>query len=227
MREKRQFPRVDLKNIPEDMKNILGATVSWPWQEVTHVHDVSHNGAALGAPTQQTLEAGQELDLQFRVDGFPKFKVTGVVARAGQHMVGFKFIAMDTQQRVNFERFLQGKIMGLNVRLVNPHFYGSNSPFTYWFHGPHEFNVFIWEQNGQIERAQIEMGTDVLEYVDRSFKIATKEATVGETEPLAKKGAVAALSLQDSLYKALEILSHVQESKELLAPLVRLLLEHQ
>jgi len=222
VKDKRQFPRIDLRSLPEEMVKILGASVAWPWKETTVVQDMSFSGAALAVPAKKTVTAGDELELEFLVEGLANFKSTVAVAWVGQHIVGVKFTAMDATDRLNFEKFLQSKVIGLGVRLVNPHFYGPNSQFTYWFHGPHEFNVFLWQKNGSIDQARIEMGADSLDYSDEKFQLSAKDP-----EPAGRATSASLqenLSLQETIRKALEILSQVQDSKELLAPLVRLLM---
>ena len=221
--EKRKFPRVDLNNLPADIKRMIGASVVWPWNETTSVIDLSHNGAALAVPKSKNIAPGEELDLQFVIDGFPKFRVASSIARAGEHIVGIKFLAMDTAARMQFEKFLQSKLIGLSVRLVNPHFYGPSDNFTYWFHGPHDFNVFIWEQAGHVERAMVEMGEDVLLYDGGSFRAGQKGLDQASNQQTWRDNPDG--NKMEDIHRALEILSQVQESKELLAPLVRLLVD--
>jgi hypothetical protein len=221
--DKRRFPRVDFRKIHPNMQQILGATAQWASGEQTAVFDLSHTGAAVGVPKNNPVSPGEQVALQFHIEKAESASAQCHIVRVGEHVVGVQFTSMDTASRLKFEKFLQSKLMGLSVRLVNPHFYGAKEDFTYWFHGPQDFNVFIWEQKHKVLRALVELGRELLHFENGQFSEGQKTNDPSDTEGEWTRKNITEMT--PLMRKTLEILSQVQESKELLEPLIHVLVQ--
>ena len=219
--DKRKFPRVDFKKFKPDVQKIIGAAVLWPSGETSPVFDLSHTGAALSSPKEQKLKVGDILKITFEIQGKKQADVSCKIVRVGEHVVGVQFAEMNTQARMSFEKFLQSKLMGLNVRLVNPHFYGAKEDFTFWFHGPNDFNVFLWKKGKGLGRVLVELGADLLLFENNEFSQGVKSNEPSDTDGRWVQKNIPGMNML--MQQTLEILTQVQESKELLEPFIEVL----
>lgn len=223
MIEKRKFPRVDLRQKEARLFDHIGARARWSDGSDTKVLDVSHTGAALERAKVSTLVPGQDMALDLLIPNQPAIPVECKVVRVGDHVVGVKFIHMETASRLVLENYLENKLIGLGVRLVNPHYYSPGQDFTYWFHGPHGFNLFIWEKERQVQRLLFELGDHAVAFENGHFA----EGGRSDNDVFADESWMRQRLLHGTARTemCLEILSQVQESKELLTPVVDLLLK--
>lgn len=217
--EKRKFPRIAVKTTHPDVPHLGGVSALWPGGEVSDVLDMSYTGAALSRPAKSAVAEQDRVRLEFRVQGTETVPIEAEIVRSGEHVVGVRFCELSTEARLCFEKFLKEKLLGLSLRLVNPHYYGSKLDFTYWFHGPNETNIFLWVEKKALKKAMIELGSEVLLFEDNTFS---------EGESSSEHGARSAKMLRSNVQggsalmkKVFELAAQVQEGRELLEPLLR------
>lgn len=153
---RRKFPRIFLVGL-EDLKELIGARVTWPDRQVVDVFDMSYSGASMKKPDRLELEPGKELMLLWEIAGSSPFPVPCKLVRGDEKMVAIQFLHLSTDALRIFDEFLNDKLLGRHTALVNPKFYGDNQTFKYWFHGPRDTNVFLWTEGERIDRATVEL----------------------------------------------------------------------
>lgn len=228
--------------------------VRWPTGEAMQVIDLSHSGAALKptgaielrAPrrtrnqasnqtTNQTKnEAGQsaltEIETLWSFPGQAPVVFVAQVIRLDP-TVALRFVRVSPAARLALANYLKEKLLGLSLKLVNPHYYGPDQKFSYWFQGPGETNVYLWHYKQYLFSARIELLGHVLEY-RKTEEPAGEELWAGELR-LGENGSqekLERLSRSDSadrswerLTEALQLLEQVQDSRELLNELIEAL----
>ena len=147
------------------------------------VFDMSYSGAALGQPEGKKVEAvGESLKLRLVTDS-EEAEVDALIIRATEKVIACEFSDISSTARVIIDRLVTDRIIGLNMQLIDPTHYSPQSDFTHWFHGPKETNLFLWEENGKLLRAQFDLNQSVLIYEEESFFFENKDINRG-TDPL-------------------------------------------
>ncbi len=163
--DRRRYPRVFLDKALEDFKEIMGVQVEWPHGDVGGVLDISYIGAALAKPAGLNLRFNESeiIPLSFQFSNFA-VKIRAQFVREISQALGVHFIDLGPEANLELEKFLKEKMIGLNTRFISTGHYSTNQSFSHWFHGPNDTNIFIWQKEGKIEKATIELSSQVLFY---------------------------------------------------------------
>lgn len=161
--DRRRYPRVFLDKSLGDFIEIMGVKVHWPNGDVGGALDVSYIGAALTKPAGLPIRftQGEELPLYFQFSENKVFLKSYFVREIPQ-AIGVYFSNLSPQANLAIEKFLKHKLIGTNTRLIPKNFYSREQTFSHWYHGPNDTNIFIWYENGKIEKATVELATQVL-----------------------------------------------------------------
>ncbi len=222
--DKRKFPRVQIANEKGELQKIMGVTVRWADGASSDVLDMSYSGAALSRPPGLKAAAGDTVSLDFQIDQQARTQISAQVVRVGEHVVAIHFQAISAAARVALEDFLRERLLGLSLRLINPHYYDAKEDFTYWFHGPNETNIFLWMKKKALGRAMVELGGQVLVYENEQF---SEGEMIGEGDDKAARMTSHQIKKMTPLmYAVLELIAHVQDGGELLDRLIHAL-QHQ
>ncbi len=152
------------------MKEIVGAKATWPDGQSVEIFDLSYSGASMRKPDALLFEKGKRLSLRLEIAGYSFFSQPCELVRSDEKMVAVRFQKLDTVALKIFDEFLNDKLLGLHMALVNPKFYGENQTFKYWFHGPRDTNVFLWVDGEKLSQASIELDEQFLEWNGLKFK---------------------------------------------------------
>ncbi len=166
---RRRFPRIVLPKDHNDLRQIIGIDAKIRTGERVPVLDLSYGGAALLLKDPVLKEkVGSSLDLQLIFNGSTHVPITAEVVRNSAAATGVRFFNMPAEARLEFDRFLNDQMLGLNTHQVRPELLTNSNRgdgLTCWYHGPKDTNIFIWQKHAQIERAVIELDYQVLEYI--------------------------------------------------------------
>lgn len=150
------------------LTQIAGATAKVVSENVdAPVVDLSHNGLAIRqyhekAPNElRPWVIGQSYDLEVSLGQTPSFKARGKLARFNEMIVAFEFEMLAAEARLNVDRFLDAKLVGLNMRAVDRAFFHAGQDFDFWYSGPRDTNFILWFQSGKLSRAQVQVAEKV------------------------------------------------------------------
>ncbi len=137
--------------------------------------DMSYRGAALSQPQRKKITKVGELitlDLKSSVDhGQLKAKVV----RVHDTGVGVHFKDVGPTTQVIIDRLVTDRIVGMNMKRMNPEDFGPQSDFDCWFHGPKGTNIYLWTENDFLSKVHFEMSSVSVIYEDDIFIFENKE----------------------------------------------------
>jgi hypothetical protein len=165
----RRYPRVFLTKGVQDFDRIMGVEVKWPSGYVTGILDISYIGAAIikSSKITEKFQRGDEVEFFFSFEGGKQnVAFDAEVIREDDKVLAVYFPELSLQARQALDDFLKLKLVGLNTKLVDSKYYIKEQGFDYWFHGPHQTNIFIWGTLDNIKKATIEMNYQVVTFED-------------------------------------------------------------
>lgn len=165
------------------LTQIAGATAKVIGENLdAPVVDLSHNGLALKQHSESVSSAsrpwviGQSYELEVALGQSPSFRARGKLARFNEMIVAFEFEQLSADGRVSVDRFLDAKLVGLNMRAVDRAFFHAGQDFDFWYSGPRDTNFILWFKNAQLSRAQVQVGDKVFWLKSREGETASWEA---------------------------------------------------
>jgi hypothetical protein len=152
---------------------------------------------------------------------FAPVAVQVALVRHSERVLAFEFSNMSTEGRLAIDKFLDPKMIGLNMRPVDSSFFSPGETFSLWYCGPRDTNFFLWMSGGKVDRSIIQMGED-------QFALAPSNVSgvrfVRQTSGGASKKEDAA-TIRVSVLFALDVALQVRDGGDAIAGLVKLLTE--
>ncbi len=189
------------------------------------VVDLSHNGVAIERFEISEAELPDPLrpePMVLNCGMLKPFSVQVAIARQSEQVLAFEFSEVSTDGRLTIDRFLDPKMIGLNMRAVDRSFFSPGETFSLWFCGPRDTNFFLWMSASKLDRAIIQLG-------DEQFTLAPSPGHGGvrfvrHNAPLTH-AADTSTELRDSVLFALDVSLQVKSGGDAIAGLVKLLTE--
>lgn len=170
--EKRKFRRVQVQSLGSSLS---GLTVEMKGTGLVSLYDISYGGAAFSQPEHQRVSlTGDLAEFDFFLNNQKAQNLTGKVVRLNQEMFAVEFIDPSSETKAFVDRLITNRMVGLNMNLIDPQFYRGKESFAYWFHGPKNTNLFLWENNGQLTKASLDMFDVALHWEGGLFQIDNK-----------------------------------------------------
>jgi len=189
------------------------------------VVDLSHTGVAIerGPITDVDLpDPAKPEPIVLNLGVLEPFSAQVSLARHSDRVIAFEFVDVSTDGRLTIDRFLDPKMIGLNMRAVDRAFFSPGETFSLWFCGPRDTNFFLWMNSGRLDRAIIQLG-------DEQFTLAPSAGpsrTVRFVRHNAAPSSVTSdLDLRDSVLFALDVALQVKDGGDAMSGLVKLLTE--
>ena len=189
------------------------------------VADLSHSGVAIERveiPENELPDATTPESVKLTLGLLEPFTVQVTLARHSDRVLAFEFVDVPTDGRLAIDRFLDPKMIGLNMRQVDRAFFSPGETFTVWFCGPRDTNFFLWMNSSRLERAIVQLGDD-------QFTLAPSAGAGTGIRFVRHNSAVGPVStdaeLRDSVLFALDVALQVKAGGESIAGLVKLLTE--
>lgn len=177
------------------------------------VYDISHTGLAIlreNMKDHEIPDSSVSEKISVQLGRYPSFDANAKVVRHSEKILAFEFEKISAQGRLAVDQFLDPKMVGLNMRVVDRSIYSSDETFSLWLCGPRDTNFFIWQkQSDQIDRALLQMGRE-------SIELAARDDLSAEVVSCTGKRA-------DLIYFALDVALQVQNGGPLIRGLVKLL----
>lgn len=163
LKNRREHIRVPVAGDWGDVQPLLGAALHWPNHETSPVFDLSYFGVAAGRPALYSPKADERMDLRIDLGKDASVPLKGRVAWTGDRVIGFQLDPLGIEARQALDDFLEDRLIGMNLRRVDRRHYGPFD-FSVWYHGPHNTNVFLWQElkTDKITKAEIELDGRVL-----------------------------------------------------------------
>ncbi|MBY0315857.1 MAG: PilZ domain-containing protein [Bdellovibrionales bacterium] len=170
--EKRKFRRVQVQSLGSSLS---GLTVQLIGTGPVELYDISYGGAAFSQPDHQKVSlTGETVELDFFLNGQKAQNLTGRVVRLTQDMFAVEFMDPSAETKAFVDRLITSRMVGLNMNLIDPQFYRGKESFSYWFHGPKNTNLFLWEDQGHLTKASLDLFDVALHWENGLFQIDNK-----------------------------------------------------
>lgn len=208
VKDRRKYQRVVV-----DMSEQLHLVVEGHGEAL--VFDMSYSGAAISQPKSKAVDTTSEsltLHLKTTVD---QATVPATIIRVGEDVIALSFDKISVDARIIIDRLVTDRIVGLNMQKIDPKYYSQNVDFTHWFHGPRDTNLYLWEEKGQLTRAQLELDSCSLIFSEDGFFFENKTI----------QGAKA-LNNQQITLKALAIVEQMDQENDSLIQFKKSLVSH-
>lgn len=230
----RRFPRIFLQKSNRPLSLILGAKCVWPTGDRLDVHDLSYVGAAFVRTQRTEPRVGEKLDLVMELVGLPPFEIPVEVARLTDKLIAVAFGPLTTEARQTLESFLHEKMIGVQVRGIDPKYFAKPGNFTHWFHGPNNTNIFLWYEEMKLKQATVEFGPDLLNFKGGVFTEADAEQYVDFEQDDYVKPVLERSQIKQTpagftalMGRILNMLSQVDDPERVLEPLLQAILERK
>lgn len=170
--ERRKHHRVQVESLGSSLS---GLEVQLAGVGPVELFDISYGGAAFSQPSHVKLSmTGETVSLDFSVNGQKAQTLTGKVVRLTGNHFAVEFMDATHSTKIFVDKLISNRMVGLNMNLVDPQFYRGTEGFSYWFHGPKSTNLFIWEEEGQLSKASLDLQDVALHWSEGQFQIDNK-----------------------------------------------------
>ena len=170
--DRRKYGRVKVQSLGA---TISGLQVVLMGAGEVELYDISYGGAALSQPVQNRLAiTGETVHVDFLINGQKAQNLSGKVIRLTQDMFAIEFIDASKETKMFVDTLISNRMVGLNMNLIDPQFYRGKETFAYWFHGPKSTNLFLWEDQGRLQRATLDLADVALHWNDGKFEVDNK-----------------------------------------------------
>jgi hypothetical protein len=151
VKDRRKYQRV----LVEPSSKVLQVTVTD--YGPTLVFDMSYEGAAFAQPKERKVESvDQPIRLHLKTD-VDEAAIAAKTVRVSDEVVAVHFKDISVAARIIIDRVVTDRIVGLNMALIDPKHYSAGADFSFWFHGPKDTNLYLWMQEGELVKAQMDM----------------------------------------------------------------------
>ena len=164
IKDRRKFVRVITKARQGQLEPIEQLSLTWESGEEAAIFDISYGGVACSAPSKENIKTG---DTKSFVVAFPNstpVKMAAEVAWVNDEFVGLNFEPLSVEARSSLNSFLDAKILGLSLRLIDQQFYAPNMTCQYWYQGDFGVNLYLWEDKGQVTKGEVEFDNSIVSF---------------------------------------------------------------
>ncbi len=133
--------------------------------ETFSVVDLSHTGIALlrtrgDSKVEPSPAGGPPEPMTITLGMFEPKSIQAQPVRSSDRVLAFELVSVPTDARLLIDRFLDPKMIGLNMRTVDRSYFSSGETFSLWYCGPRDTNFFLWMSGSKLERALLQLGDE-------------------------------------------------------------------
>lgn len=199
---RRKFKRVQVESLGASLSDL---TVQVSGIGTVNLYDISYGGAAFSQPPGKTISvSGDTLSLDFMIHGRSALLVSAKVVRLTEQVFAVEFLDNSQKAKSFVDRLISHRMVGLNMNLIDPSFYSGEKGFSYWFHGPKNTNLYLWEKDGALVRATLDLFDTALHWQDGLFQVENKMNHSVQENPQSS------FSSQEVFRQSAEILSQMR-----------------
>jgi hypothetical protein len=190
------------------------------------VVDLSHIGVAIRREEIQDQDLRNVSNLEpliLSLGSHPSFTTQARLIRYSDQIIAFEIVTVSNEGRKSIDKFLDPKMVGLNMRSIDRSFFSPEETFSKWYCGPRDTNFYLWISGSRIERAIIQLGdeTFALSNVNESEVRFVRQARYGAKLESGSESE----DLRNSVFFALDVALQIKEGGDSIRGLVKLLTE--
>lgn len=192
------------------------------------VVDLSHTGVAIergGIIEADLPDPAKPEPIVLNLGVLEPFSAQVTLARHSDRVIAFEFVDVSTDGRLTIDRFLDPKMIGLNMRAVDRSFFSPGETFSLWYCGPRDTNFFLWMNSGSLDRAIIQLGDEQFTLAPSAGPSRAVRFVRHSAVSTGKSNGESNLELRDSVLFALDVALQVKEGGDAMSGLVKLLTE--
>lgn len=175
--EKRKYRRVQVQSLGSTLS---GLEVQISGGSPVELYDIGYGGAAFSQPLSGALpSAGETIVVDFFLNSVKAQTISGRIVRLTEDMFAVEFIDSSKDTKIFVDKLITSRMVGLNMNLIDPQFYKDKETFAYWFHGPKGTNLFLWEDQGKLQRASLDLPDLAVHWENGKFEIDNKMNRAG------------------------------------------------
>lgn len=224
--KRRKYERVPVEVDWGSFQPLLGAILIWPNHETSSIYDISYSGMALVRPALLSFEKNQTIQVQVSFGEKPPVSFKVIVQWANEQVLGVKFTALGLSEHEALDDFLEDRLIGRHMRKIDPKFFGKGVDFSVWYHGPRETNFYLWQEKGQVTRAEFELDRQTLIYENGQLLRGGKLSQEQEQKDLELEDLFLETSQEAPLVRrVIEVLSQIDEPRGPMKELLKILVK--
>lgn len=168
--DKRRYTRVHFRGDIGQAHRILGAKVLWSNQEVSDVYDLSYKGIAASRPALVSLKPEGLQTVRIELGERAPFLIPTRVVWISEQSVGLEFGDISAEAHLQLHSFLTDKLIGQNMRAVDPRYFSPEATFQHWFQGPQSTHLFLWcdaDEPSKITQVMLDFDGQIWQFENR------------------------------------------------------------
>ncbi len=178
--DQRRFLRVNTASKNGKLNPLASLSLRWESGEVVKVFDMSYGGVACGVPEKEELKAGQAKSFEIMFTNSDDVNFVAEVVWVGDDFVGLNFESLSVESRLAINHFLDNKILGVSLKLVDQQFYSKQMTCQFWYQGGLGVNLYLWQTGDEITRGEVEFEDSTVVFEKDSIKCAVENEQVTE-----------------------------------------------
>lgn len=224
VKERRKFPRINSIKYAELMLSLKEINVKIKGHENIPVYDISYKGIALGK-IPENFNKDEFIFIDLNIADFSPIKVNSKFIWQNDKLIGFEFIDYDSETFNILDKFFKDKLSGKFTKLINKKYLNEEDNLTYWFHGPNDTNIYLWEERSD----KIFFSKVIVEIWDRVLTIDKEQNITLGLRSLNDKDVVESLNSIDKKFidRIIDFLTQIEDGEDILKPLIDILKSFQ
>jgi hypothetical protein len=167
----RRFLRVITSEKEGISKPIESLVMTWEDGQILKVFDVSYGGVACEVPKDEPLQTSEVRAFRIQFPWGLSYKFIAEVVWVTNKFIGLNFSPLSIESRQALNKFLDDKMLGLGLRLIDKKFYSEKMTCQYWYQGGFGVNMYLWENDGKIIRCELELEDFLVKLNGENFEI--------------------------------------------------------
>ncbi|MCB0392636.1 MAG: PilZ domain-containing protein [Bdellovibrionales bacterium] len=153
--DRRKFVRVITKAKQGQLEPIEELTLKWSHGKELPIFDISYGGVASEVPDDINLNMGEIHSVAIVFPNRASVQVAAEVVWLSGKLVGLNFEPLSLTARTQINDFLDAKIVGQSLRLIDQQYYSPQMTCQYWYQGNYGVNLYLWEDKGVITKGEV------------------------------------------------------------------------
>lgn len=181
--ERREFQRLYFDFQQGQLRQILGAQVSWPDQSQGEIYDMSYTGAAVRRPKKLEVKRGEFYRLQVQLGDQEPVEAEAEIIWTREKIAGIRWAQLPAQVHRAFSQFMGDKLIGANLVSVHSQFFSKNMTFDHWLHGPKDTNLYLWLQRDELGKPTSRVEKAIIDLDEHTLVFEYGTLSCGKRSP--------------------------------------------
>lgn len=154
-----RYPRVFLNSVLRELQPLSGCSVIWPSGFESGIFDFGRTSVSVYFPMRLNLHffKGDLLRLGFRLGSGEPFFIETRVVRSETRLLTVELLRASPSQLKAIEKFLNDDFISTHLAEVPVEHFAPEQTFQAWYHGPFDTNLYVWKDQGTLNRLVLEL----------------------------------------------------------------------